>query len=83
METGEGQPWGYNMAHFLILKRIKQALGLDQVKLLGYGAAPMKRSTLEYFLSLDMQLFNYYGMTESAATQTISWKKRVRFGKCG
>ena len=43
----------------------------------------MKRSTLEYFLSLDMQLFNYYGMSESAATQTISWKKRVRFGKCG
>jgi long-chain-fatty-acid--CoA ligase ACSBG len=66
-----------------VLKRVKDALGLDQAKILAFGAAPMKKSTLEYFLSLDMQLLNFYGMSETAASETISWKNKVKFDRAG
>lgn len=76
-------PFMYSLAKFLILKRIKDALGLDQAKVLAFGAAPMKQSTLDYFLSLDMQLLNFYGMSETSAAETISWKNRVKFDRSG
>lgn len=43
----------------------------------------MKKTTLEYFLSLDMQLLNFYGMSETAACETIAWKNRVKFDRSG
>ena len=58
-------------------------MGLNECILFGFGAAPMRKSTLEYFLSLDMHLFNFYGMLETAATETVSWKNRVWFFKAG
>lgn len=76
-------PFGYSLANFLILKRIKEGLGLDKAKILAFGAAPMKKSTHEYFLSLDMQLLNFYGMSETSAAETISWKNRLRYNKSG
>jgi long-subunit acyl-CoA synthetase (AMP-forming) len=60
-------PLCFNVANFLILKRIKQALGLDQAKVFIYGAAPLKQSTNDYFASLSMPLFNCYGMSETTA----------------
>lgn len=32
----------YSFANFLILKRIKDAIGLDQAEFYFYGAAPLK-----------------------------------------
>jgi long-chain-fatty-acid--CoA ligase ACSBG len=65
-------PFGYSLAHFLILGRVKKALGLDQTKVLLVSAAPMKPSTFEYFKSLDMPIINVYGMTESTAPETTA-----------
>lgn len=42
IQNKESAPFGYSLANFLILKRIKDALGLDQAKILAFGAAPMK-----------------------------------------
>lgn len=67
MSKKEG-PLCYSFANFLILSRIKQAIGLDQAKMFLYGAAPMKQSTSDYFASLNMPIFNYYGMSETTAT---------------
>lgn len=83
IQNKDSAPFGYTLANFLILKRIKDALGLDQAKILAFGAAPMKRSTHEYFLSLDMQILNFYGMSETAACETICWKGRVKFDRAG
>ena len=66
MKKKEG-PFCFSFANFLILKRIKQALGLDQAKSYLYGAAPLKQSTSDYFSSLNMALFNLYGMSETTA----------------
>ena len=83
LERGGKAPWGYTLAHALILKQIKKRLGLDECKFFAFGAAPMKQSTLEYFMSLDMQLLNFYGMSETTGAETISWRNRLRYGKAG
>jgi long-chain-fatty-acid--CoA ligase ACSBG len=58
-------PLMFRVADFLILKRIKKALGLDEAILTFYGAAPLKQSSVDYFASLDIILNNCYGLSET------------------
>lgn len=67
---GTAAPFCHPFANFLILKRIKHALGLDQTRLFCFGAAPLKQTTIEYFASLDIPLFNYYGLSETTGGAT-------------
>jgi len=43
----------------------------------------MKKSTQEYFLSLDIQVYNFFGMSETTGAETVSWKNRVKFNRAG
>jgi len=36
-----------------------------------FGAAPMKQTTVDYFASLDMVIFNIYGMSETSGATTF------------
>lgn len=65
--------WVYGAANFLILKRIKQAIGLDQCRFFFYGAAPLKQSSVDYFASLDIPLFNCYGLSETTGSSTVNY----------
>jgi long-chain-fatty-acid--CoA ligase ACSBG len=68
----EAPPLCYSFANFLILSRIKAALGLDKCKGFLYGAAPIKQSTVDYFASLDITIGGAYGMSETTAAVSIS-----------
>jgi len=70
---GESAPFMFSVADFLILKRIKQAIGLDQCMAFFYGAAPLKQTSVNYFASLDIPLNNLYGLSETTGTTTISY----------
>jgi len=61
----------YSVANALILSKIKSALGLDQARIFFFGAAPCKQTTIDYFASLDMPLFNVYGMSETSGATTF------------
>ena len=73
LETGgattHGNKISYPIAKKLIFSKVKEKLGLDRCKLIGCGAAPLSRETLEYFLSLDIRLLECYGMTETSGPQ--------------
>ena len=70
-EKGILQPtYSFQLAEFVVLNRIKKALGLDQSLLFFYGAAPLKLSSVEYFASLDIQLNNVYGLSETTGGLT-------------
>ena len=73
LETGEtpsqGNRLSYPIAKKLIFSKVKEKLGLDRCRLIGCGAAPLSRETLEYFLSLDIRLLESYGMTETSGPQ--------------
>lgn len=52
--------------------KIKEALGMTRTKICISGAAPISRSTLDYFISLNIPIFNAYGMSECAGPCTIN-----------
>lgn len=76
-------PFGYSLAHLLVLGRVKKALGLDQAKLLLVGAAPMKDATFQYFQSLDLPIINLYGMSENCGPETIAKPGKFKDGTVG
>ena len=73
----------YSLANFLILSKIKKAIGLDQCEYHFFGAAPLKKSTIDYFASLDIILFNLYGMSETAGATTIQDFDKFRLDAAG
>ena len=79
----EGAPFCYSIANFAILSRIKGALGLGRSKGFFFGAAPMKKSTMEYFASLDIPLMNVYGLSETSGPLTVSLITKFNFTAAG
>ncbi len=80
---GGRRPRSYPLADRLLLRRIKERLGLDRAKLLVSGAAKIRRETLEYFLSLDLPICEVYGMSEGCALATLNLPGRARLGTVG
>jgi long-chain-fatty-acid--CoA ligase ACSBG len=80
---GKSAPFMYSVANTLILSKIKQALGLDQCTAFFFSAAPMKQSTIDYFSSLDVPIFNVYGMSETTGATTMQNVKNFRLDSAG
>jgi long-chain-fatty-acid--CoA ligase ACSBG len=72
MIKSQWPPFCFIPANLLILRNIKKAVGVDKVKAFTVGAAPMAKSTLEYFLSLNWIIVNMYGMSECGGPTTGS-----------
>src|SRR5688572_10611013 len=58
-----------------ILAKAHQAIGFDRCRLCLTGAAPINKSTLEFFASLDIPILELYGMSESSGPTTMSHLK--------
>ena len=63
---------------------VKEALGMDRCRVMFSGAAPISLDTLKYFLSLDLQILELYGMSETCGSHTISYfGPHYRMGSVG
>lgn len=71
-EAAGRTPFSYKIAKQLVFKKVRKALGLDRCSRCYTGAAPITNDTLEFFLSLDIPLYELYGMSESTGPHTIS-----------
>ena len=60
-----------------MFKKLKQALGLEECLLFAYGAAPMKKKTLDFFKSLSIIIYNNYGLSESTGPQFSNFYKDI------
>lgn len=65
-------PAFFGLAKKLVFDKIKANLGLDECKRFVFSAAPMRESTREFFLNLNIFLENVYGMSELSGPQTIT-----------
>ena len=81
--NGGGAGWGYGCANSLVLSKIKEALGLDQVKGAFTAAAPIAPETLHYFASVDIPVYEVFGQSECTGPHTVSFAHCWKIGYCG
>lgn len=72
---GYNQPIFFPVANYLTLSKLKLALGFEKVKVFAYGAAPIKQSTIKFYTSIGIPLFNFYGMSETSGPQSVNISK--------
>jgi long-chain acyl-CoA synthetase len=64
-------------------KKLTEAVGLDNIRYAATGAAPINPDILRFFHSLDIPLFEGYGMTENSAVATSNHHKYNKIGTVG
>lgn len=79
----KAKPSGFGCAHALILSKIKQGLGFDQLKVAITSAAPISPTVLEYFASLDIQVHELFGQSESTGPHTSNFDYAWKIGSIG
>ncbi len=82
-QRGDPLPSGWWLAHRLVFSRVRNRLGFDRTRVFITSAAPMARSTLDFFLSLGIPIFEVYGMSECTGPTTFSTADRYRTGSAG
>jgi len=76
-------PFGFTVAHMMVLNKIKKQMGLDQVQLAMVGGAPTQKITFDFFASLNIKLLGLYGLSETAGPITYAlpnWTKLYSAG---
>ena len=83
MHTQQPPSLMFKIAHALILNQVKKAIGFDQTDLFYFGAAPLKKTTLMHLASLDIPVFNVYGMSESSTIATMNTRANLKLHTSG
>ncbi|CAL1594148.1 unnamed protein product [Knipowitschia caucasica] len=76
-------PFSYHIAKKLVFKKVRKALGLQRCTKCFTGAAPITKDTLEFFLSLNIPLYELFGMSESSGPHTVSVPEAFRLTSVG
>ena len=64
-----------------MFRKVREALGLDRCSRCFTGAAPITRDTLEFFLSLNIPVYELYGMSESSGPHAVSIDKAYKMAR--
>ena len=72
-----------NFLSNLIQKKIKTAIGMTRCRYALTGAAPINQEILILFQSLNIPLFEGYGMTEDSAGASINYFEKNKIGTVG
>ena len=73
----------YAVASRLVLSKIRTRLGLDRVRFLTSGSAPLHTDTAMTFLALGIPIMQGYGLTETSPVISVSRLSANRYGAVG
>jgi len=62
---------------------LKNAIGFSNTRYAGTGAAPINPEILKLFISLDIPIYEGYGMTENTAVATTNYEGNNKIGTVG
>jgi long-chain acyl-CoA synthetase len=67
----------------LVLRPLKERVGLRRCRYASSGAAPIAPEVLEFFIGIGVPVFELYGMTENSALATVNFPGRMKLGTVG
>ena len=67
----------------LVFSKIREGLGLDELRYAVSGAAAISSDLLAFYKALGIEILEVYGMTESTAVITANRADQVRIGTVG
>ena len=81
--NSKSKPFGYWVANTFVFNNIKKKLGFQDTKLFVTGSAPIAKEVLEYLSSIDIPVFEVFGLSETAGPLSISSAEAWKIGFCG
>jgi len=72
-----------SLAEKIVLSRIKNELGFSKVKIAISGGAALSVNDMNFFMSLGINLYEGYGLTECAPILTVNKPGRIKRGTVG
>ncbi|MDQ6826402.1 MAG: AMP-binding protein, partial [Candidatus Eremiobacteraeota bacterium] len=73
----------YKIARWLVLKKLRPALGLERLKFFVSGSAPLHMDTAQTLLAADIPIIEGYGPTECAPVISVNRLEDNRYGTVG
>ncbi|MFC1669532.1 AMP-dependent synthetase/ligase [Spirochaetota bacterium] len=73
----------YSFLHFAVLRKLKERLGFERVRLAYSGAAPISPDVLTFFNVIGMNMLEGYGQTEGTGVSTVNSTCNSRIGTVG
>ncbi|MBP7997863.1 MAG: long-chain fatty acid--CoA ligase [Chloroflexi bacterium] len=73
----------YALADRLVFAKVKERTGLGKAKIIVTGAAPISREILDFFGSLDVRIYEVYGLSESCGVLSFNLPGKAKVGSVG
>jgi long-chain acyl-CoA synthetase len=67
----------------LVLSKLREKIGLDQLRWAVSGAAPIPRETLAFFAGIGIPIAEVWGMSELSCVASVSHPREARLGSVG
>uniref|UniRef100_A0A4W6DDP8 Long-chain-fatty-acid--CoA ligase ACSBG1 n=1 Tax=Lates calcarifer TaxID=8187 RepID=A0A4W6DDP8_LATCA len=83
MQKDEEKPLLLSLTDSLVLQKLRAELGLSRCQKFFSGAAPIGSETVQFFLGLNIRLYEAYGMSESTGPHFMSGPKVYKLPSCG
>ncbi|HET7734923.1 MAG TPA: AMP-binding protein [Nocardioidaceae bacterium] len=73
----------YGLADKLVLSKVREALGMGELKWAWSGAAAIAPETLEFFMGLGIDVCELWGMSETGGGSTLNPPGKAKVGTVG
>ncbi len=73
----------HKAADYLVLSKLKPAVGMKNARMCISGAAPIGKEVLEFFASLDIVVHEVYGQSEDCGPTSCNVPGKTAFGTVG
>ncbi|XP_072241987.1 long-chain-fatty-acid--CoA ligase ACSBG1 [Leuresthes tenuis] len=83
MLKDDEKPFLLSLADSLVLQKLRAELGLGCCQKFFSGAAPIGSETVQFFLGLNIHLYEAYGMSESTGPHFMSGPNAYKLPSCG